>query len=115
MRVLFLSLISIFFIAVISVVLVNSMTGSIVTTPGCQVGCTPAFYRTLDEKARVEAMWERAGFANMGTGPAPESFKSSGYLEFACMCPRPWQELGQEQFLPHPRVVTEGSTYSYQP
>ena len=113
MRVLFFSLFSIVIVSFIAVVTVNSFSGALVTTPGCQVGCTPAFYRTLEEKARVEAMWEEACFANMGWGPAPTSFESSGYLEFACMCPRPREECGQEQFLPHSSVITEGSSYAY--
>lgn len=106
MRVIFFSLFSIFFLSFLSIVVLDSFTGAITTTPGCQVGCTPAFYRTLEEKAEVEKMWGFACFANMGEGPSPRSFRKSGYVSFACMCPRPWWECGQEQFLPHPRIVT---------
>lgn len=92
-------------ICVVSVIVVDSFTGALLTTPGCQSGCTPVFYRSLDEKAAVEEMWTRAGFVITGYGPAPESFASNDYLEFACACPRPIQERGQVPFDVRPRVV----------
>ena len=106
MRVIFFSLFSIFFLSFLSIIMLDSFTGSITTTPGCQVGCTLAFYRTLEEKSEVEKMWGYACFVNMGEGPSPSSFRKSGYVSFACMCPRPWWACGQKQFLPHPSIVT---------
>ena len=97
-------------ICVLSVILVDSLTGAVLTSPGCQSGCTPVFYRTLDEKAAVEKMWYDAGFVIMGYGPSPSSFRRNDYLEFACACPRAMQELGQPNLWSRPRVVTVGSS-----
>lgn len=106
MRVYFFILLSIFLISLASVLVVDSFTGALLTTPGCQSGCTPVFYRTPEEKVEVEGMYYKAGFAIMGYGPAPQSFRKSGYYEFACACPRPLQERGVVQFNERPRVVS---------
>ena len=112
MRFFFLILISIFLISTAAVITVNSITGNIPVTPNCLGGHTYAFYRTLEEKHRAEAMWDQAGFVPVSYEVAPESFHSDGRIGFMCIRPKNMQELGQEQFLPHPRVVTEGSSFN---
>lgn len=110
MRFFFFILLSIFLISTLAVITVNSITGNVVNTPNCPGGHTYAFYRTLEEKQRAEAMWEEAGFVPVSYEVAPDSFHSSGRIGFMCIRPKNMQELGQEQFLPHDRVVTEGSS-----
>lgn len=94
-------------LSIVSLIAINSISGLLLTTPGCQSGCTPVFYRTVQEKADVEKMYYDAGFAIMGYGPAPASFTKSGYYEFACACPRPKKELNQVQLLPRESVITK--------
>ncbi len=106
----FLILLSLFLICVLAVITVDSITGNIPVTPNCLGGHTYAFYRTLEEKQRAEAMWDKAGYIPVSYEVAPESFHASGRIGFMCIRPKTMQELGQEQFLPHPRVVTEGSS-----
>lgn len=110
MRFFFLIIISLFFICILAVITVDTITGNIPVTPNCLGGHTYAFYRTLEEKQRAEAMWEKAGYIPVSYEVAPDSFHPSGRIGFMCIRPMTMQELHQEQFLPHNRVVTEGSS-----
>ena len=91
-------------------VVVDSFTGNIVNTPNCPGGHTYAFYRTPEERARVEEMWLKAGFVPVATEQAPESFQQSGQPSFICLRRMSKQELGQEQQLQRESVVTIGSS-----
>ena len=93
-----------------TVITINSITGNVVNTPNCGADRTYAFYRTLEEKQRVEAMWEQAGFVPVSYEVAPESFHASGRIGLMCMRRMTLQELGQEHMWPRDSVITEGGS-----
>ncbi len=107
MRFFFLSLFSIVFISLLTVLVYDSLTGAIPVTPNCGADRTYAFYRTLEEKARAEDMWMHAGFIPTYYEESPESFHASGYLGFMCLRRMTREELGQEHMLQRERVMTE--------
>jgi hypothetical protein len=110
MRFILFSLLSIFLICFTVVLTVNSITGQVPITPNCGGERTYAFYRTLEEKADVEAMWRQAGFIPTTYEEAPDSFQSSGYTGFMCMRRMTRQELQQDHMRQRDRVITQGSS-----
>ncbi|MEM3154026.1 MAG: hypothetical protein QW165_00465 [Candidatus Woesearchaeota archaeon] len=110
MRFYFFILFSIFLVSTLAVITADTITGNIPKTPNCGAERTYAFYRTLEEKQRAEAMWEQAGFVPVGYEVAPDSFHPSGRIGFMCLRRKTLQELGQEHMWQRDRVVTEGSS-----
>src|SRR3989344_2207887 len=111
MRIALFVILSIFIISLLSVLLVDTITGNTSITEHCGSGRTYAFYRTPEEKDAVEYMWRRAGFIPVSYEEAPESFQQSGTDGFLCLRRMNREELAQEHMLERRSVVTIGSSF----
>jgi len=103
----------IFFILIIcslSLIAVNNLTGNMVNTPNCPAGHTYAFYRTLEERKAVEAMWLKSGFVPTSSEEPPDSFKADGTPRFLCLRRMTTQELNQLTMRSRDSVLTKGSS-----
>ena len=109
MRFFFISILFIFLISVVSVVVLDSFTGAMEVTPNCGAERTYAFYRTLEEEKRAEAMWKQAGFVPTAWQEEYNTVDgtTSGYW---CLRRLNNDELGQEHMWERNRVMTEGSS-----
>ncbi|MBI4146159.1 hypothetical protein HY489_02365 [Candidatus Woesearchaeota archaeon] len=110
MRTALFAIIVIVAISSLSLVLVDNITGNVVNTANCPGGHTYAFYRTLEERTRVEAMWRKAGFLPIASEPVPESFKSTGEPRFLCLRRMTRQEMERDHMRIRESVTTKGSS-----
>ena len=107
MRFFFYSLIFLVLLCVVSVLVVDTMTGRLSNSEGCSGGHVYAFYRTPEEKERVEYMWYKAGFFPVAREQSPASF---GDTNFLCLR-RLTDEEKKVSEVKRESVVNTGSSY----
>ncbi len=110
MRYFFFFIFFILLISLFSIIAVNTITGKITNTPNCAGAHTYAFYRTLEERERVERMWLKAGFIVVANEHVPDSFKSTGEPRFLCLRRMTRQETRSLTMLERESVVTQGNS-----
>lgn len=108
MRFFFYSLLFLILLCILSVLVVDTMTGNVANTDNCTAGNVYAFYRTLEEKDRVEYMWYKAGFVPVSREHAPPSF--GGGTNFLCLRRMTQQEKDASE-VRRESVVTSGGSY----
>ncbi|RJQ19058.1 hypothetical protein C4580_05770 [Candidatus Woesearchaeota archaeon] len=110
MRTFFLFIFLILLICTISLLAANTITGQLTNTPNCPGGHTYAFYRTLEEREKVERMWLKSGFVAVANERVPQSFESSGQPRFLCLRRMTKEELQKYQAGERISVITKGSS-----